>query len=54
MKLIFFGIVWVIVYFCVFIFFIKKFKVVIFGMGEELLMIIENKLNKKILLNDEV
>ena len=47
LKLIPFGIAWAIVYFCVFTFFIKKFKVAIPGMGEELPTTTENKLNKK-------
>ena len=53
LKLIPFGIAWAIVYFCVFTFFIKKFKVAIPGMGEELPTTTENKLNKKTSLNDE-
>lgn len=53
LKLIPFGIAWAIVYFCIFTFFIKKFKVAIPGMGEELPTTTENKLNKKTSLNDE-
>ncbi len=52
-KLIPFGLAWAVIYFVVFTFFIKKFKVAIPGMTEETDTLSEQPLNKNTSLHEE-